>query len=351
MKQPYLQKSALIGLAAVAAISLAGCGNSNETKKEPLAPSTETASAANASASPASSAPPVNTSASAAPSAAKKTQYPLTIKDATGKEFTFEKAPQRIVSVSPAETEGLFAIGLGDQIAGVSDFDDYPAEATTKPKMGGITKPNEEALIAANADIIFTGVSMKTDVVEKLRAMNLKVFKVEPKTLDDAIADVLTFGKITDHQEKAEEVAAKMNADRQRVEDAVKGVKPESKKKVYIEFSAGWTVGSGEFMDELIQIAGGVNTAGDVKGWHQISEEKVIQQNPNVILFSKGVVDDKSGKSLDQIIRGRSGWDQIDAIKNNRVVGIDQNLLSRPGPRMTDGLVAMAKAIYPELVK
>jgi iron complex transport system substrate-binding protein len=338
MKKRWQQ--ALVLTAAMAtAVSLAGCGK-KEAQPEISDPAKIVSTATKA---------PSTTAAPTA--AAKKTQYPLKIKDATGKEFTFEKAPDRIVSVSPAETEGLFALGLGDNIIGVSDVDDYPEAAKSKPKMGSIVKPNQEALIAANAGVVFAGVSLKPDTVEKLRSLNINVFKVDPKTLDDAIADIQTFGVITDHQEQAEKVVAKMKSDRQKVVDAVKDVKAEQKKKVYIEFSPGWTVGSGVFMDELIKLAGGVNVAGDKEGWYEISEEKIIQQNPNVILYAQGFIDDKSKKPLDEIIRSRSGWEQMDAVKNKKVIGIDQNLLSRPGPRMTDGLLEMAKGIYPELVK
>ncbi|NEW08183.1 ABC transporter substrate-binding protein [Paenibacillus sp. SYP-B3998] len=333
------KQTILLATALAAAVSLAGCGK-KEAQPELSDPAKLGSTTTKA---------PAGTAAPTA--AAKKTQYPLKIKDATGKEFKFDKAPDRIVSVSPAETEGLFALELGDNIVGVSDFDDYPDAAKSKPKMGGIVKPNQEALIAANAGVVFAGVSMKADTVEKLRAMNINVFKVEPKTLDDAIADIQTFGVITDRQEQADKVVSKMKADRQKVVDAVKDVKADLKKKVYIEFSPGWTVGSGEFMDELIKIAGGVNVASDTSGWHQISEEKIIQQNPSVILYAKGFVDDKTKKPLDEIIGSRSGWDQIDAVKNKKVIGVDQNLLSRPGPRMTEGLLEMAKGIYPELVK
>jgi iron complex transport system substrate-binding protein len=340
MKKSSWKQLALIVLALVLAISLAGCGKTSTAGGDLTTPAKLSSEATNSA------------STTTAPTAtAKQTKYPLTVKDATGKEFVFEKAPTHIVSVSPAETEALFAIGLNDQIVGVSDFDDYPEAAKSKQKMGGIVKPNTEAMIAANADFIITGVSMKPETVEKLRVLNLNVFKVEPKKLDDAMADITLFGQITDHQEQAEKVVAKMKADRQKVVDAVKTVKEEAKKKVYIEFSAGWTVGSGEFMDELITLSGGVNVAADLAGWHQISEEHIIQQNPNVILFAKDAIDDKSKKTLDQIIRERSGWNQIDAIKNNRVIGLDGNLLSRPGPRLTDGLLEMAKGIYPELVK
>lgn len=335
-QKKWMKKAIVLTVALTAAVSLAACGQKEAEISSPSKLGGEGTKAPTATATPA---------------AAKKTVYPLKIKDATGKEFTFDKTPEKIASVSPAETEALFAIGLEANIVGVSDFDDYPEAAKSKPKLGSITKPNQEALIASGANIVFTGVSMKADTVEKLRQSNINVFKVEPKTLDDAIANIETYGLITDHQEQAAKVVAKMRADRQKVVDAVKDVKQENKKKVYIEFSPGWTVGSGEYMDELIKLSGGINVASDNKGWYQISEEKIIAQNPAVILFANGIIDSKSKKPLEEIIRTRSGWDAIDAVKNKRVIGLDQNLLNRPGPRMTDGLLEMAKGIYPELVK
>lgn len=336
MKQSNFKRGLILTLAVATAISLSACAKKETEITDPSKLGGEGTKA------------PIT---SATPALTKKTTYPLKVKDATGKEFTFDKAPERIASVSPSETESLFAIGLEANIVGVSDFDDYPDAAKSKPKLGSITKPNMEAVIASNANIVFTGVSMKAESVEKLREININVFKVEPKTLDDAVNNIITFGQITDHQEQAEKVVAKMKADRQKVVDAVKDVKQENKKKVYMEFAPGWTVGSGEFIDELIKIAGGINVAGDKAGWYEISEEKIIQQNPNVILFANGIVDIKSKKPLEEIIRTRGGWDAIDAVKNKRVVGLDQNSVSRPGPRLTDGLLEMAKGIYPELVK
>ncbi|OPA76900.1 cobalamin-binding protein [Paenibacillus selenitireducens] len=280
-----------------------------------------------------------------------KTTYPFTIKDATGEEFTFDKAPEKIVSVSPAETESLFALGLDQQIVGVSDYDDYPEAAKSKTKMGSITKPNEEAVIAANADIVFTGISMKEESVKKLRDLGIKIFKVEPKTLEDIMKNIEVYGQITDRQAEAQQVITKMKAERDQVVDAVKSVSDDQKKKVYIEFSPGWTVGKGEFMDELITLAGGVNVASDVTGWAQINEENIIHTNPDVILFANDAMDYETKKPIKDIILGRSGWDQITAIKNSQVIGLDGNLLSRPGPRLTEGLISMAKAIYPDLVK
>ncbi|MGZ9583555.1 ABC transporter substrate-binding protein [Paenibacillus marinisediminis] len=280
---------------------------------------------------------------------ALKTTYPLTVKDATGEEFIFEKAPERIVSVSPAETESLFAIGLDTEIVGVSDYDDYPEAALTKPKMGDITKPNEEAIIAAKPDIVFTGVSMSEEAVKKFRDLGIKIFKVEPKTYNDVIACIEQYGLITDHQEQAKAVVDHMKQVRDEVQTAVKDVK--EKKKVYIEFAPGWTVGSGEFMNEVIEIAGGVNVAASEPGWIQLNEENVIKGNPDVILYADGMVDFDSKKPLEEIITNRSGWANIKAIQDKQVVGIDTNIISRPGPRLADGLKEVAKAIYPDLVK
>ncbi|MCZ8519385.1 MULTISPECIES: ABC transporter substrate-binding protein [Paenibacillus] len=283
--------------------------------------------------------------------AAERTAYPLKLKDATGQEFTFEKAPEHVASTSPSETEILFALGLGDRIVGVSDFCDYPEEAKSKPKLGSIVKPNEEALVASGADLVMTGVSMKTEAVNKLRGLKVNLFKVEPKTVDDVMKNILIMGQIFDRQEQAQGVVDKMKAERQQVLDAVKDLKPEEKRRVLMEFSPGWTVGSGEFLDELITISGGINVASGEKGYMKINEEKVIADNPQVILYPKNLLDDESGKTLDEIIRSRSGWEQIEAVKNNKLAGVDKDTTSRPGPRITEGLVEIAKGIYPERVK
>jgi iron complex transport system substrate-binding protein len=192
---------------------------------------------------------------------------------------------------------------------------------------------------------------MPEDVVTKLRSLGLKLYKTDPKSIDDVMNNILQIGKITNRQQEAEALVDSMKKDVARVTEAVAGVKEEDKKKVYVEFAPGWTVGKGEFMDELITLAGGINVAGDTEGWNQINEETIVQKDPDVILFTLGVTDSESGKTLEEIIRGRSGWDQIKAIKDNRVIGLDQDVLSRPGPRITQGLIDVAKAIYPDLVK
>lgn len=281
----------------------------------------------------------------------KKTAYPLTVNDATGTEVTFEEAPQRIVSTSPSETEILFALGLGDRIVGVSDFDNYPEEALEKPKMGGVSKPNEEAIIAAAPDLVIGGISMKEDVAEQLRQLEIKLYKTEPKNLEEVLDSILQIGVITDAQEQAEELVAQMRAEIDKVKSAAADIKEEDRKKVYIEFAPGWTVGKGEFMDELITLAGGLNIASDLEGWNQINEEKVIVDDPDVILFAAEVVDYETGEPLEQIIKSRSGWDKLKAIQDGRMVALNEDMISRTGPRITQALLQIFEGIYPELAE
>jgi len=324
------------GIPALLAFSLVGCSGQGEHQtQQPSAPAKQSEAS----------------QPTGADQAAQQSVYPLTITDATGKTITIEKAPQRIVSTSPAETEILFALGLGEQVVGVSDYDDYPAEAKEKPKVGGVVKPNEEAILSQSPDLVIGGISMDKQVAEKMQSLGLPMYITHPSSVEDIMNNILTMGKITNRQAQAEEIVAGMKADIAYVTETVQNVKPEERKKVYLEFAPGWTVGKGEFMDELITIAKGVNIAADTQGWNQINEEKILQENPDVILYASGMTDEQTGKKLEQIIRSRSGWDTITAIKEEKLYGMDENMLSRPGPRITKGLIEVAKAIYPDLVK
>lgn len=282
--------------------------------------------------------------------AAGGTVYPITVVDATGTEVTLEAAPRRIVSTSPSETEILFALGLGDRIVAVSDYDNYPAEALDKPKIGGTWDPNEEAIIAREPDLVIGGISMQDDIAERLRSLGLVLYKADPATVEASLETILTLGVLTDAQEAAERLVADMRADIRRVTEAVAALPEEEKKKVYLEFAPGWTVGSGEYMDELITMAGGINVAGDIEGWSMVNEEFVIQANPDVILYAKDLVDFETGKPLADLIRERQGWEKISAIANERLYPLDEDVMSRTGPRITEALLQVAEALYPGMI-
>jgi len=276
-----------------------------------------------------------------------RTEYPLTITDASGEEMTFEEAPQRIVSIAPHQTEILFALGLGDRVVGVSEYDNYPEEALTKPKVGNI-QGDVEALLAVEPDLVIAGVSLNGATIKGLRDLGVRVFATEPENIDQVIESILTIGLITDAQEAAQQIAEKMRADKQYVIDKVSGIAEDQKKKVYVEYDPLWTAGKGSFLDEIITLSGGINIASELDKWAQISAEAVIAADPDVIIYAE-VTDYETGNPLIETIRNRPGFAEITALKNNAVVGIDADIISRYGPRITDAMLLAAKGIYPEL--
>ena len=322
-----MRKLVVWTLMVVLLLALVACGTENGSNKEN---NTQT-----------------NVENGAKPTAA----FPLTVKDASGVEMTFEKAPERIISTSSSETEILFALGLGDRIYGVSDYDNYPEEALSKPKIGGVWDPNEEVILASEPDLVIGGISMNEDIAERLRSLGITLYKAEPNSVEDVLDTILQLGRITGTQEKAEQLVAKMRDDIRRVTEAAATIKEEDRKQVYLEFAPGWTVGKGEFLDELITMAGGVNIMADVEGWVQINEETVIHRNPDVILYAADLIDFDTGKPLDEIITSRSGWSSITAIKDNKLVPLDEDIMSRTGPRLTEGLLMVVEGIYPGLVQ
>ncbi|MHA6252602.1 ABC transporter substrate-binding protein [Oceanobacillus sp. CAU 1775] len=286
---------------------------------------------------------------SASEGAELQTEYPYTVTDLTGTEIVFEKEPERIVSVSTSDTEILFALGLDERIYGVSDFDNFPEAANDKPKMGGVVEPNIEAILAQEPDLIVTGTSISPDVVEKIRELDLIIYQSDAKNTEEILASILEMGKITNKQSEAEALVADMKEKIESIKEKVAEIPEEEKKSVYIEYNPGWTVGAGEYMTELIEMAGGINIAADESGWIQVNEEKIIQDDPEVILHAANLVDHDTGMELSELIKERSGWEKITAIQEDRLVPIDEDIMSRNGPRIVELLQIIAEGIYPEL--
>lgn len=273
-------------------------------------------------------------------SEASTTSYPLTLTDASGTAVTLNKKPERIISIAPSVTEVLFAIGAGQRVVGVDDWSNEPKEAQSVTRVGGMDA-NIEKIVSLKPDIVFAGWTLSRPTIESLRAANIVVFASEPRSIDETIEHIRTLGRVLDQSAQAQSVISTMEQERSDVRTRVAMLQEEQKKRVYIEFSAGWTVGPGEFMDELLREAGGVNIA-TTPGWHEINAEAVVKARPDVIVYSTGV------EQLENMIRSRPGWQQLPAIQNERLIGIEDNLLSRPGPRITKGLLSLAQGLYPE---
>jgi len=270
----------------------------------------------------------------------RSTVYPLTVTDVTGTEITLRKAPERVVMLGPSDTEIVYAVGAGSLAVGADAYSNYPAEAAELPKVGDMNT-NIEAVLALDPDLVLASASMNAAAVDALRQLGVTVYASDPQTMEATITHIEQVGILLNRRAEAANVAEAMRAAVKEVTDKVKDKEPVS---VYLEFSPGWTVGSGTFLDELVTLAGGINISAEQAGWFEVDPEAVIARNPAVIIYP-----DIEGVDFLGGILSRPGWDQIDAVRNNRLHAVASDPLVRVGPRLTDGLKDIAAAIRPDL--
>jgi iron complex transport system substrate-binding protein len=259
--------------------------------------------------------------------------------------------PQRIISLAPSNTEILFALGLGPQTIAVDDLSDYPAEAKSLPKAGGSGGTyNFEQIVALEPDLVLVAGLTPPEVIKQLEDLKLTVVvaNTAETTFESIFADIALVGRITGRTPEAEQLTGAM---RQRFEAIkAKAATATTKPRVYWELDATdaakpYTVGPGNFVNDLISMAGGANIFNDVdSAYPQVGLEQVAAANPEVIILA----DAAYGITVESVL-ARPGWSTIEAIQQKRVYPIDDNLVSRPGPRIVDGLEAVAKLVHPEL--
>ncbi|ASS90750.1 ABC transporter substrate-binding protein [Aeribacillus pallidus] len=279
--------------------------------------------------------------------------FPVTVKDALGEDVTIKEKPKRIVSLIPSNTEIAYALGLGEQIVGVSDNDNYPEDVQNKEKVGGM-EFNVEKIISLKPDLVLAHASSAHNSQEGLKQLKdagINVFVVEDAQSFDKVYDsIQTIGKITGTSDKAEDIVAEMKTKLADIQEKGKTIPDDQKVSVFVEVNPApqiYTTGKGTFMDEMLTIIGAKNAAGDQEGWPQMTEEAVVKLNPDVIVTTYGYYVDKA---VDQVL-ARKGWENVSAVKNKRVYDVHSDLVSRPGPRLVEGVEELAKAIYPDVYK
>ncbi|MBN2045252.1 MAG: ABC transporter substrate-binding protein [Anaerolineales bacterium] len=275
----------------------------------------------------------------------------IEVVDSLGETLVLTAPAQRIISLAPSITEILFAIGAGDQVVGREDFANYPEEVVALPSIGGTWgELNVEAMLALEPDLILAAPLTTQEQVASMTDVGLNVFLMPNPTTMEGMYDLLrTAAKITGHEEETEDLIADLIT---RV-DAVTAVVAEAETTpvVFYELdgtsdpAAPWTTGPGTFIDTLITMAGGKNVSGDLDGaWVQISAEELISRNPDVIILGDAIW----GVTVESVGQ-RAGWEAIHAVSAGTVYPFNDDLASRPGPRLVDGLEELARLIHPEL--
>lgn len=260
--------------------------------------------------------------------------------DDTGYEI-IEGNPQRIVSLSPSNTEILFAIGAGDRVVGVTDYCDYPPEVIEKVKrgeiqrVGGYSTVNIERVLALKPDLVLASYGNGLATIETLRKYT-KVLAFDPKDVRGIERTILAIGKAIGNYENAERLVKEME---DRISKVEAKAKENSKKKVVhiIWHDPIYVSGRETFIDEAISIAGGIN-AFNFSGWRTVSIEDLIRANPDVIVMSSGSGMGKGRDIIYDWVISDSRLKSVNAVKNGKVFVINADIISRPGPRIVDAV-------------
>lgn len=252
---------------------------------------------------------------------------------------TKSEYPKSIVALSPSAAEILFAVGAGDQVSAVSEFTDYPAEAKAKPIVGGFDGKtlSIETIMSFKPDLVYLTEGMHNFLISTLESNGIAYYISKGESIASVEQEILDVGKLTGHEKEAKKVVDDMEKKLKKA--AVVSAKMGAPVKVYYEvWNAPYmSVGTNSFLHDVIVKAGGENIFGDLTDAYPIvSEETIIAREPAVILIPSSSGQEASSVAL------RNGWSTIPAVKASNIFVIDDNVYTRPGPRIADVVVELS---------
>src|SRR3990172_5475938 len=313
-------------LTVLLALFIVGCAPASTSTEMPAPVSTE---------APATEAP-----ASAA----------ITLTDGLGRSVILNEAAKRVVSLAPSNIEILFAVGAGEQVVGRDQYSDYPEAAKDVTDIGSAFEAlNTELIVSLKPDLIIAAEINTPEQVKALEYLGLTFYYLKnPTTLEEMYTNLEIVAQLTGHEADA---AALIESLKARVAAVDEKIMPLSSRiSVFYELDGTdpakpYTAGGGTFITLLIDRAGGYNIASDIEGYPQLSLERVVAADPVFIILG-----DSAYGVTPELVSTRPGWENLSAVKSGQVLPFDDNLLSRPGPRLVDGLEALVAILHPELV-
>jgi len=270
------------------------------------------------------------------------------IKDDLGFPFSMTSSPQRIISLAPNITEILFALDSGEKVVGVTRFCDYPEEALEKEKVGGMVDPSLEKIKALNPDLIIGFRGNPLRILKRLRSLHLPVFVLDMGTsLEYVFSLIEKIGTIIQKEKKAKILVQFLRKKYEEIQSALQSVKHEPKVFFSLHGMGLWTCGKESFLNDLVRKARGVNIAGNVpRKWLNYNREQLIHENPEIIIIlSKSQKEFSKAKNM---IKNNALFEEIKAVKNGSIYYLDENLATRPGPRLIDALAELARLLHPQ---
>lgn len=272
----------------------------------------------------------------------------VTITDMKGREITLEEPAQRIVALTPSDCEILYAIGAGDTLVGRGEYCDYPAAVLDIPAVQSGADTNIEQIIALEPDVLLMSDMAQTEEqIAQLENAGIAVVVSEATNIEGVYTAVEMIGALMGKDDNA---AAVINSMKTTFTDIMEKSTGDGTQTVYFEVSplqwGLWTAGTDTFMDEIAAMLGLKNCFSDVSGWGEISEEQVLERNPDFIVTITMYFGE--GPTPEEEILSRAGWENVTAVKNQKILNLQNNELSRPAPRLADGAQMLFDFVYGE---
>lgn len=268
----------------------------------------------------------------------------VTVTDMTGREITLDEPATRIVALSAADCEIIAALGCMDALVGCGEYCDYPAEVLEVPAVQSGSETNIEQIIALEPQILFMSAMAQTEEqVQSLENAGIRVVVSDAQDIEGTYTAIGMIGTLLGRTAEAETIINDMKD----TFASLAGICGDGEKSVYFEVSplewGLWTAGGSTFMNEIAELLGLRNCFADVDGWAPISEEQVLERNPDYIV----TISMYSGEGPTPVeeICARAGWENVTAVKNGAVFNLPDNELSRPAPRLADGAAMLAEFI------
>lgn len=259
----------------------------------------------------------------------------ITVTDMFGREVTIEGPVTRIIALEPSDCEMLCAIGCEDALVGRGKYCDYPASVLELPAVQSGANTNLEEILALNPQVVvMSDMAHTTEQVELLEQNGIRVIGTDANSIEEVYINIRLLGTIMGKEAEAEAVIADMQATFADV--AAKS--EQTDKTIYFEVMplewGLWSAGTNTFMHELAEICGMKNAFADIEGWQQVSQEQVIERDPDYIVLVTGM-----GETAVDEVLGRIGWGDMKAIRNGAVYNADSYAMTRPAPRLAEAVV------------
>ncbi|MDQ3448093.1 MAG: helical backbone metal receptor [Chloroflexota bacterium] len=274
----------------------------------------------------------------------------MTLTDDEGTELTLEEPPERIISLSPANTEIVFALGAGGSLVGGTDFDDFPVEAADLPTVATFTGVLMEQVVDLDPDLVLAaGNDFTPDAdIERMRELGFAVLVVYAETVDEVLADIELIGRAVGREAEATGITDGM---RERIEEVTTATDASSASggapRVFYQIGSEPEIygpAPGSFIADMVELAGGDPITTSDPSVFSIPVEQLVSADPEIIV----VGDAAYGVCPDQVA-ARPGWREMTAVADGAVRPIDDTIVTRPGPRLAEGLASLAVAIDPDL--